>query len=123
MWLLLLHPQRFREGQPYLETALLKWPNDCVLKHNLALLVEKAILSEMHVPANITVSGFTQISTPGANSGLIFARVLIDTLAVSQPLRTCKNVCFDVHISLCMDLNLRCRQTDVRHLIICHMPV
>lgn len=46
---------RFREGLPFLKTAQSTWPDDLVLRHNLAVMTEKAIMTEMRVDRYITV--------------------------------------------------------------------
>lgn len=46
---------RFREGQPFLENACAKWPKDPIFRHNLSILLEKAVMSEMRVDQYISV--------------------------------------------------------------------
>lgn len=47
---------RFREAKLYLEKAALLWPSDVTFKFNLALVLSKAIMSEMRVDQFISVS-------------------------------------------------------------------
>lgn len=47
---------RFREDQPFLEAACAKWPEDPLFRHNLAAVLEKAIMGEMRMDRFISVS-------------------------------------------------------------------